>query len=59
MAPTPQKTIQGNARNNYLYGTAAVDGMDGGLGDDYLRGYGGDDFLWGGAGADRFVFERT
>ncbi|MBP3979793.1 hypothetical protein J8G26_03470 [Acidovorax sp. JG5] len=53
------RTITGNARNNYLYGSSADESMNGGLGDDYLRGYGGDDFLTGGQGADRFVFERT
>lgn len=59
MAQIPTVTHRGNARNNFLYGTATGDGMDGGLGDDYLRGYAGDDYLWGGAGSDRFVFERT
>ena len=49
----------GNARNNFLYGTAERDTLDGGAGNDYLRGYQGDDLLTGGTGADRFVFERT
>ena len=59
MSQIPTVTHRGNARNSFLYGTATGDGMDGGLGDDYLRGYAGDDYLWGGAGSDRFVFERT
>ena len=59
MSIDPTVTLRGNARNNYLYGTAAHDGIDGGLGNDYLRGYAGFDYLWGGAGSDRFVFERT
>lgn len=59
MSQIPPLTIRGNARNNYLYGTAISDGINAGLGDDYLRGYAGNDYLWGGAGSDRFVFERT
>ena len=52
-------TRTGNARNNFLYGTAGDDILDGGAGDDYLRGYAGNDLLIGGLGIDRFVFERT
>lgn len=49
----------GNARNNFLYGSQGCDSLDGGAGDDYLRGYLGNDVLTGGTGADRYVFERT
>ncbi len=56
----PMNKITGNARNNYLYGTALADEINGGgAGNDYMRGYGGDDLLIGGTGTDRFVFERT
>ena len=45
----PMNKITGNARNNYLYGTALADEINGGgAGNDYMRGYGGDDLLIGG-----------
>jgi Ca2+-binding RTX toxin-like protein len=55
------------ASDDYLYGTAADDTLDGGLGSDWIFGwdgndilYGdaGNDFLDGGLGADTYLFGR-
>ncbi len=45
-------TIEGNARNNRLIGTAAADDMEGKGGNDVLFGLGGNDIMDGDAGND-------
>ncbi len=45
-------TIEGNARNNRLTGTAAADDMEGKGGNDVLFGLGGNDIMDGDAGND-------
>ena len=46
------KVTVGTAGNDYLYGYAGNDTLDGEGGNDYLYGYGGNDMLSGGAGND-------
>lgn len=46
--------IDGNSKDNYLYGLAGNDTMTGGAGNDYLDGGSGADAMAGGAGDDRY-----
>jgi hypothetical protein len=48
----------GNALDNTITGSEAVNWLFGGAGNDTLNGKGGNDMLFGVVGADTFVFER-
>jgi Ca2+-binding RTX toxin-like protein len=54
LAPT---TVNGNALDNELRGSAGADTLFSGDGNDVLIGGGGADYLSGGEGRDRFVYE--
>lgn len=50
--------IEGNARDNRIFGERGNDTLSGGDGNDRLAGWRGDDALTGGAGSDVFAFTR-
>jgi RTX calcium-binding nonapeptide repeat (4 copies) len=55
LAATPvafAATVNGNNRNNTLYGTSSSDTIKGNGGNDLIYGYGGRDSLYGGVGDD-------
>jgi Ca2+-binding RTX toxin-like protein len=53
------ENLLGSCFNDKLSGTAAVNTIVGGTGDDIIDGRAGKDVLTGGAGADTFVFSNT
>lgn len=55
---TSIEDIVGSAFDDYVYGDAAANRLDGGRGNDRLRGHDGDDTLIGGAGADNLAGGR-
>ena len=49
------ENVVGSIYADHIYGSQAVNKLNGGAGNDYLGAYGSGDFLTGGTGADRFV----
>ncbi|MBX9456194.1 MAG: hypothetical protein KL863_09315 [Rhizobium sp.] len=52
-------TIDGNERDNRIFGEKGSDSLDGGAGRDRLAGWRGDDILTGGADRDVFAFNAA
>lgn len=49
------ENVVGNPDTDFIYGSAAINKLDGFFGDDFLWGFGGNDVLIGFAGADTLV----
>jgi Ca2+-binding RTX toxin-like protein len=57
-ASAPGMTLQGNLRDNAVFGTVGNDWLLGHGGDDTLTAFAGDDTLYGGDGADQVVINE-